>query len=209
MKNIPLTAFAAAIVPSVLLAAFVEPRQPANVKAGEPSTIRLSPAQPPTHRVSAVPTPDAALSAVAADDSALDASTAIDEDLRCLALNIYHEARSEPRSGQIAVARVTMNRVESSSFPSSVCDVVRQGGEQRNRCQFSWWCDGKSDEPTEERAWRRSLEIGKRVLADKVSDPTDGALFYHADYVQPKWSRSFNRTAQIGRHLFYRPSRES
>jgi spore germination cell wall hydrolase CwlJ-like protein len=146
---------------------------------------------------------------VPADDASLQASTAIDEELHCLALNIYHEARSEPRSGQIAVARVTLNRVESSAFPGSVCDVVKQGGEKRNRCQFSWWCDGKSDEPTEPRAWRRSLEIGKRVLADKVADPTNGALFYHADYVQPKWSRSFDRTAQIGRHLFYRPSRET
>lgn len=139
---------------------------------------------------------------------ALDASKAVDEELHCLALNIYHEARSEPHKGQIAVARVTLNRVESKAFPGSVCDVVKQGGEKRNRCQFSWWCDGKSDHPTDSHAWRRSLEIGKRVLSDKTSDPTDGALFYHADYVKPKWSRTFNRTAQIGRHLFYRPSRQ-
>lgn len=132
---------------------------------------------------------------------------AIDPDLRCLALNIYHEARSEPESGQIAVARVTLNRVASDAFPETVCAVVKQGGQTRNRCQFSWWCDGKSDHPTEEQAWRRSLEIGRRVLNEEVPDPTHGALYYHADYVKPSWARSFKRTAEIGRHRFYRPTR--
>lgn len=130
----------------------------------------------------------------------------LDRDLHCLALNIYHEARSEPEAGQIAVARVTLNRVASESFPESVCGVVKQGGGQRHRCQFSWWCDGQSDQPTETRAWRRSLEIGRRVLADEVPDPTHGALYYHADYVKPNWSSRFQRTARIGRHLFYRPT---
>ena len=130
----------------------------------------------------------------------------IDPDLQCLALNIYHEARSEPESGQIAVARVTLNRVESGVFPESICDVVKQGGQKRHRCQFSWWCDGQPDDPTEQKAWQRSLEIGRRVLADEVPDPTDGALYYHTDYVSPKWSRHFERTTRIGRHLFYRPA---
>ncbi|MBN2886574.1 MAG: cell wall hydrolase [Chromatiaceae bacterium] len=131
----------------------------------------------------------------------------LDEELLCLALNIYHEARSEPLSGQIAVARVTLNRVASKSFPSSICGVVQQGGEKLHRCQFSWWCDGKPDHPTEPKAWRRALEISQRVLADEVSDPTHGALYYHADYVRPSWSNHYQRTSQIGRHLFYRPSR--
>lgn len=130
----------------------------------------------------------------------------IPPDLYCLALNIYHEARSEPETGQIAVARVTLNRVESDAFPETICEVVQQGGQTRNRCQFSWWCDGKSDHPTEETAWRRSLEIGLRVLSDQVSDPTHGALYYHADYVSPSWARAFNRTVEIGRHRFYRPT---
>jgi N-acetylmuramoyl-L-alanine amidase len=75
-----------------------------------------------------------------------------------------------------------------------------------HRCQFSWWCDGKPDDPKEQKAWKRSLEIGRRVLADEVPDPTDGALYYHTDYVSPKWSRHFERTTRIGRHLFYRPT---
>ena len=130
----------------------------------------------------------------------------IDPDLRCLALNIYHEARSEPESGQIAVARVTLNRVESEAFPESICGVVKQGSQKRHRCQFSWWCDGKPDEPKEQKAWKRSLEISRRVLTDEVPDPTDGALYYHTDYVSPKWSRHLERTTRIGRHLFYRPT---
>jgi N-acetylmuramoyl-L-alanine amidase len=130
----------------------------------------------------------------------------IDPDLHCLALNIYHEARSEPETGQIAVARVTLNRVESEAFPESICGVVKQGGQRLHRCQFSWWCDGKPDDPKEQQAWKRSLEISRRVLADEVPDPTNGALYYHTDYVSPKWSNHFKRTARIGRHLFYRPT---
>lgn len=144
----------------------------------------------------------------ASDIQAAEADT-LDEELLCLALNIYHEARSEPLSGQIAVARVTLNRVASKSFPSSICGVVRQGGEKLHHCQFSWWCDGKPDHPTEPEAWRRALEISQRVLADEVSDPTHGALYYHADYVRPSWSHHYQCTSHIGRHLFYRPSRTS
>ncbi|NEX19435.1 cell wall hydrolase [Thiorhodococcus mannitoliphagus] len=139
---------------------------------------------------------------------ASDATPLIDEqDLRCLALNVYHEARSEPESGQIAVARVTLNRVDSKAFPGSVCAVVKQGGVKRNRCQFSWWCDGRSDQPTDARAWRRAMEIARRVLNEAVPDPTRGALYYHANYTKPSWSRAYHRTTRIGRHLFYRPTK--
>lgn len=128
-----------------------------------------------------------------------------DQDLHCLALNIYHEARSEPESGQIAVAKVTLNRVRSKAFPESVCAVVKQGGAKRDRCQFSWWCDGQSDQPKNKRAWRKALEIARRVMDDAAPDPTGGALYYHANYSNPSWSGAYKRTARIGRHLFYRP----
>ncbi|EXJ16991.1 cell wall hydrolase [Imhoffiella purpurea] len=128
-----------------------------------------------------------------------------EQDLRCLALNIYHEARSESEAGQVAVARVTMNRVASKSFPGSVCAVVKQGGIERNRCQFSWWCDGRSDRPTNQKAWRKAMEIARRVMDDVVSDPTHGALYYHASYCKPSWSSAYKRTTRIGQHLFYRP----
>ncbi|MCK7579041.1 MAG: cell wall hydrolase [Chromatiales bacterium] len=173
------TALLAAIVPTLLTSSHIAPR--------------LNEARCANHTSQSV-------SSCAGDEPQ------IDPDLRCLALNIYHEARSEPETGQIAVARVTLNRVESEAFPESICGVVKQGGQRLHRCQFSWWCDGKPDDPTEHEAWNRSLEIGRRVLADEVPDPTDGALYYHADYVNPNWSNHFERTTHIGRHLFYRPT---
>ncbi len=126
------------------------------------------------------------------------------EQLRCLALNIYWEARSESIPGQLAVAAVTLNRVESPIFPSNVCDVVRQGGEaRRHRCQFSWWCDGKKDEPVNADAWRRAMTLARLVSAGIAADPTNGALWYHADYVNPHWAGAKQRVAKIGRHIFY------
>lgn len=128
-----------------------------------------------------------------------------EESVRCLALNIYHEARAEPEKGQLAVAAVTLNRVASPAFPNSVCKVVKQGGKKRNGCQFSWWCDRHPDEPREANAWRRALELSRKALGGEISDPTDGALYYHATRVKPRWARSFARTGKIGRHLFYKP----
>lgn len=131
-----------------------------------------------------------------------------DKALHCLTMNIYHESRSESRAGQIAVASVTLNRVKSKKFPETVCGVVKQGGQKRrNRCQFSWWCDGKDDKPTNNKAWNRAMEIGRLSLLGIIDDPTGGALYYHADYVQPNWSRVFERSARIGKHLFYKPTK--
>lgn len=133
------------------------------------------------------------------------ASPAVDaKALRCLALNIYHEARSEPESGRLAVAAVTLNRVRSPAYPDSVCGVVRQGGERLHRCQFSWWCDGKSDVPTESRAWDQALRLARRSLLGLEEDPTGGATHYHATYVRPRWASVFEDTARIGQHIFYR-----
>ena len=128
-----------------------------------------------------------------------------DESLRCLALNVYHEARSEPEEGQLAVAAVTLNRVDSAAFPDSVCAVVKQGGQKRHQCQFSWWCDGKSDRPTEAKAWKNAKRISRLALLGLVKDPTKKALYYHATYVKPRWSRKMERTARIDQHIFYRP----
>ena len=132
-----------------------------------------------------------------------------EDELRCLALNIYHEARSQSDTGQAAVAAVTLNRVSSKSFPDSVCRVVRQGSQKRNRCQFSWWCDGRSDEPTERAAWHKALEISRASLLGTREDPTHGALYYHANHVRPRWSRKFRRTARIDDHIFYKPTKPS
>ena len=126
------------------------------------------------------------------------------DEVRCLALNIYFEARSEPETGKLAVGHVVMNRVSSTRFPGTVCDVVRQGGElRRNRCQFSWWCDGRSDKPLNKREWRKSAELALAVYWGRTADPTAGALWYHADYVKPNWRNDFQRGPKIGRHIFY------
>jgi Cell Wall Hydrolase len=129
----------------------------------------------------------------------------LEESVRCLALNIYHEARSEPEQGQRAVAAVTLNRVASPAFPDSVCKVVKQGGRKRNRCQFSWWCDRHSDEPRETEAWTRALALSRKALNGEVTDPTRGALYYHATRVKPRWAKTFHPTGKIGQHVFYRP----
>ena len=125
-------------------------------------------------------------------------------EIECLALNIYFEARGEPETGQLAVGHVVMNRVASARFPSTVCDVIQQGGElRRYRCQFSWWCDGRSDKPLNKRLWEKSSELALNVYWGRSADPTEGALWYHADYVKPYWRKDFERGPKIGRHIFY------
>jgi spore germination cell wall hydrolase CwlJ-like protein len=126
------------------------------------------------------------------------------EEVNCLALNIYFEARNEPDEGQLAVAHVVLNRVSDPRFPETVCKVIRQGGaRKRHRCQFSWWCDGLSDRPKNHRKWAANRAMAQAVYWGRSEDPTAGALWYHADYVSPYWGRVFKRDRQIGRHIFY------
>ena len=123
-----------------------------------------------------------------------------DKELRCLALNIYHEARSEPPVGRYAVAWVTLNRVEHEKFRDTVCKVVYQPG------QFSWTEDGKRDKTYEKEAYKISMKIAEDVYFAKEKgkiDPTGGATFYHAEYVKPKWRHSMSSSLKIGKHIFY------
>jgi N-acetylmuramoyl-L-alanine amidase len=126
------------------------------------------------------------------------------QSLRCLALNIYHEARGEPLQGKIAVAHVVLNRVAARQYPGQICAVVQQGGQRRRyRCQFSWWCDGRSDQPRDVAAWRESLLVALLIRRGATDDPTKGSLWYHADSVSPYWSKIFKPYTKIGRHIFY------
>ena len=120
---------------------------------------------------------------------------------QCLALALYWEARGEGQEGMRAVTSVVLNRVEDERFPDTVCDVVYEGGEY-GRCQFSWWCDGKSDDPTNQTTWSEVDSLAHTFLARRPPDPTDGALFYHATSIENPWRRQL--TAQIGNHIFYR-----
>jgi spore germination cell wall hydrolase CwlJ-like protein len=129
----------------------------------------------------------------------------------CLALNVYHEARSEGLTGQRAVAWVTLNRVESTKYPDSICEVVYQarldenGIPIRNKCSFSWFCDGKTDEVSDQAAWNVADSIASEVMNahGKETDPTNGSIMYHADYVTPYWASSYEKQARIDSHIFY------
>ena len=122
-------------------------------------------------------------------------------EVECLAKNIYYEAGSEPRAGKIAVAQVTMNRVKSKQFPRTVCGVVYQ--KTRGTCQFSWVCEnGKRIRSNS--AWKESLQIAENILISKRKyDIIGNAMYFHADYVEPKWADEKRLIAQIGRHIFY------
>jgi spore germination cell wall hydrolase CwlJ-like protein len=127
------------------------------------------------------------------------------EALHCLALTVYWEAGSEQPQGRRAVAHVVMNRVDNEQFPDSVCDVVQQsGGGGRFNCQFHWYCDGRSDDPTNETLWHKAVESARAVMSGQYQDPTNGALFFHASSVNPRWDRHYQRTARIGHHVFYK-----
>ena len=147
-------------------------------------------------------------------------------ELYCLAQNIYFEAKSEPLAGQYAVADVVLNRVNDTRYPNTICEVVREGPikeswktkqdttlsdderiyyPRKNRCQFSWYCDGKSDTIRDSDAWRMAQIIAyKIVYADKMRGITEGATHYHADYVSPKWASKIQLVGSISTHIFYR-----
>lgn len=124
-------------------------------------------------------------------------------EIDCLALNMYREARGEEAQGKVAVALVTMNRLKTSGFPDTVCKVVKQ--KTQKVCQFSWVCMNGLPR-IDEKIYNYSKALATRVFLnhDLIEDFTGGALFYHADYVSPKWKR-LEVTTKIGRHIFYKP----
>ena len=123
--------------------------------------------------------------------------------LMCLAVNVYFEARSDSMEGQYAVAHVVMNRVQSHRFPNDVCSVVTQQRKGRT-CQFSWYCDGKSDTPNDPEAWAWAVLVAYDVLRGYVPDVTKGATHYHATYVKPSWAKRLDKTVEYGSHIFYK-----
>jgi N-acetylmuramoyl-L-alanine amidase len=126
-----------------------------------------------------------------------EAKTQVD----CLAENIYYEAGHEPRDGKIAVAMVTLNRVQDPQFPKDICSVVKQ--KVKSICQFSWFCE-HDKRIRNNTAYIQARDVALLVYAnyEKMHDMTSGALFYHADYVNPRWK--LERTTVIGRHIFYK-----
>ena len=128
------------------------------------------------------------------------------KQLDCLTRNIYHEAATESFEGKVAVAQVTMNRVESGRFARDVCGVVYQKNiiYEKVVCQFSWTCNGTSTvKPIYLAHYKESEEVAKKVLLENFRLPSmKSAIYYHADYVNPRWGKP--QVAKIGRHIFYR-----
>ncbi len=123
---------------------------------------------------------------------------------RCLATAIYFEARSESEDGQLAVARVILNRVKDPEYPKTICGVVYQGAERHNSCQFSFACDGRVDQPKTRQAWAKAQRVASRAMAGQNDIAiVSTATHYHADYVQPSWANAMKRLIKIGRHIFY------
>ena len=144
-------------------------------------------------------------------------SNSLDRETECMAVAIYYEARGEALLGRIAVAQVILNRVKSTKYPNTVCGVVFQNASWRDRCQFSFACDGASDTPRHPQAWAEARELAAKISCgtsciDVVRDAlpltrleraVQRATHYHADYVAPGWSRKLERAGKIGRHIFY------
>ena len=127
-----------------------------------------------------------------------------DKQMSCLAEALYFEARGEPIIGQLAVGEVILNRVEDRRYPSSICKVINQGTGRRFACQFTYTCDGKLESVHERKPYEMALKIAKILLTTHDRKLTKGSTHYHSNYVNPKWSKKFERVAKFGRHIFYK-----
>lgn len=128
-----------------------------------------------------------------------------DRQLDCLARNVYYEAGNEPFEGKVAVAQVTLNRVNSTKYPNDVCKVIFQKNVVYTKviCQFSWYCEkGNQQVTVKNEAYKESMIAAKKVLLEDYRLPSlTEAMYYHADYVNPNWK--LPRITKIGRHIFY------
>jgi len=132
----------------------------------------------------------------------------------CLAQNMYFEAGNQPLAGKIAVSQVVINRVGHMNYPESICGVVYDAKWKENwkgnmmpvrhQCQFSWFCDGKSDDPEDSKTWIQCLTLARNIIQGEYGDITEGATHYHSVYVNPYWADSLNETVRINEHVFYK-----
>lgn len=128
-----------------------------------------------------------------------------DRQFQCLAEGVYFEARGETRQGQVAVAQVIMNRVNHDEFPDTICGVVYQNQHWRNRCQFSFACDGVPERITERGAWSVAEGVSRQVLEGRdLIDTIEESTHYHAAYVRPRWAPRMIRLDRVGLHIFYK-----
>jgi spore germination cell wall hydrolase CwlJ-like protein len=150
----------------------------------------IPPIGPQDHAWAATPLPEESFSA---------------KQQKCLASGIYFEARGESLRGQAAVAQVILNRVRNPAYPGTICDVVYQNEDWRNRCQFSFACDNIKDRVRSQEHWKTAEEIAMAVTAGKIwLQEVGSSTHYHAVYVRPKWGRTMKKVGRIGLHIFYR-----
>ena len=136
----------------------------------------------------------------------------LENDYHCLASNIYWESRNQSLGGKLAVGQVVLNRVDNKRFPDTICSVVKQtkfypsGKIDLHDCQFSWYCDGKSDVPLENELdiYEESFILAIKLLENRPIDFTEGSTHYHNDKVYPYWADSLERTTRIDNHIFYK-----
>lgn len=128
------------------------------------------------------------------------------EEAHCLALNIYYEARSSNLADKAGVADVVINRSFDRRYPGTICGVVQDGYTAgRKDCQFSWYCDGKADNPQDTDRWLEAQSIAYNMLTyGKYRGITEGATHYHATYVNPYWASSLQMVGRLGEHIYYR-----
>lgn len=140
------------------------------------------------------------------------------KEKECLALGLYHEARGEPVIGQYAVGATILNRVRSTAYPNTICDVVFQNQHLKNRCQFSFACDGISDRPRNKSSYVKMLRLAGHILNNGIAREAKfmGQTFhsdigsmthYHRYDVSPSWSRKLKHVSQLGAHVFFKSTR--
>jgi spore germination cell wall hydrolase CwlJ-like protein len=138
-------------------------------------------------------------------DDPLPLSVFSDREQHCLSAGVYFEARGEPVRGQAAVAQVILNRVRNPTYPNSICGVVYQNKDWRNRCQFSFACDRIKDRVSDPKRWRTAEMVSRSVTEGRIWLPEVGSsTHYHATYVNPRWASSMKKVSKIGLHIFYR-----
>lgn len=128
------------------------------------------------------------------------------QSIDCLAKNIYFETRASSLADAMSVSDVVLNRALHSKYPNTICGVVHDGYKKgKHSCQFSWYCDGKSDTPKNKTAWEKSRKYARDFyIHGQYVGITEGATHYHANYVSPWWAPTLDRVTRIGSHIFYR-----
>ncbi|WP_397452876.1 cell wall hydrolase [Pseudomonas sp. NA-150] len=131
-------------------------------------------------------------------------TASLDDAIVCLSRTIFWEAKGGSDADMEGVASVVLNRLGHDGFPGTICEVVKQGADKKV-CQFSWWCDGHSDQVDEDDRYAMAKEIARKALNQQLKDRTSGAMYFHDRKVKPEWAKEYIKTAETEKFLFYKP----